>query len=647
MNKASITAIGLLLMMVVGLGSPNVVSATTDKITADVLIDFGDGVIKWRSVELMENYTAINATDKACKELDLEFGVSWSAYGAFVYQIGDKQNEWPGAWWHFWLWNSTSNDWELSQVGASSVILNNDNVIAWSYVEEIGEWPSSKPTTKPIPIPKFRYPSTSFRNNIYNIGNSELLSTVTNDIAWKFNTTSYEVDASPAVAYGNVYITTWTGFYCLNESNGGVVWNNSVIKGMSSPTVYDGEVFVGGADGKLYSLNAITGEVIWNTTLQQNVVYTGVSSSPKILNGKIFIGTSNETGGNGEIYAIYANNGTIIWNYTTSSVYLSTPSIYENRLFIGAMGLFNTTSFSWTAPYGLLCLNTNNGSLVWFYQTNSSVASSPAVYNSSVYFTSKDGYLYRIGMNGTEIWRREIGTSTSSPAISNGKIYACSGTFGPSGKVYAFDENGNKRWEFLPNGGVQSSILVGDGKLFFATNTQNGTVYSIDTNGNILWKFTPKPENYILGSPVLADNKLFIVSDNGFIYCFGPDVEPTASFTVGNRTVKENDVATFDASNSTDAGGHIVNYTWEFGDGNVGYGKIVNHTYTISGKFKMNLTITDDEGSKNTTTVEISVLEIVKEKTNGFIPGYETSLATIGIISMLYLGERRTARKRE
>ncbi|MFA5771438.1 MAG: PQQ-binding-like beta-propeller repeat protein [Thermoplasmata archaeon] len=635
MNKASIIIFSFLLVMgAIGLSITTNASADADKKTVDVLIDFGDGVIKWREVGLTENYTAINATEKACKELELTTGISWSDYGASLYQVGNKQNMWPGAWWHFWLWNSMLNDWEYSHLGASSVILDNNSVIAWSCV---GDDEKFTPLTKPIPTPTNKYSSVSFRNNIYNTGSSELSSIITNDVMWKFNTTSYEVDASPAVAYGNVYITTWTGFYCLNENNGSVVWNTSTIKGISSPAIYDGKVFVGSTDGKLYSLNAITGEILWNITLQQDVVYTGISSSPKILNDKIFIGTSNETGGSGKIYAIYADNGTIIWNYTTSSVYLSTASISENKLFIGLMGIFNTTSFSWAPPYGVLCLNTDNGSLVWVFQTNGSVASSPAVYANSVYFTSKDGGLYRVDMNGTEIWRKEIGTSTSSPAIVNNTIYVGSGTFGPSGKIRAFDENGNKLWEFVPNGGVQSSITVGNGKLFFATNTQNGTIYSIDANGNLLWKSTPKPENYILGSPVIADNKLFVASDNGFIYCFGPGVKPTASFIVSNQTIKENDAVAFDASNSTDACGDIVNYTWEFGDGNVGYGKTVNHTYSTSGKFKANLTITDDDGSTNTTAVEVSVLEIAKEKTktNGFISGYETIFLAVAIISIL------------
>jgi hypothetical protein len=57
----------------------------------------------------------------------------------------------------------------------------------------------------------------------------------------------------------------------------------------------------------------------------------------------------------------------------------------------------------------------------------------------------------------------------------------------------------------------------------------------------------------------------------------------------------------------------------------------------------MNLTITDDEGSKNTTTAEISVLEIVKEKTktNGFISGYEAVFLVATIISIVCIKIRR------
>jgi len=58
---------------------------------------------------------------------------------------------------------------------------------------------------------------------------------------------------------------------------------------------------------------------------------------------------------------------------------------------------------------------------------------------------------------------------------------------------------------------------------------------------------------------------------------------------------------TFNASLSYDPDGYITNYTWNFGDGNIGYGEVVNHTYMNEGVYLVNLTVRDDASLENTT----------------------------------------------
>lgn len=52
----------------------------------------------------------------------------------------------------------------------------------------------------------------------------------------------------------------------------------------------------------------------------------------------------------------------------------------------------------------------------------------------------------------------------------------------------------------------------------------------------------------------------------------------------------------FNASGSYDPDGMLVNYTWNFGDGEIGYGKFTSHTYLDDGKYVVNLTVKDDWG---------------------------------------------------
>jgi PKD repeat protein len=68
---------------------------------------------------------------------------------------------------------------------------------------------------------------------------------------------------------------------------------------------------------------------------------------------------------------------------------------------------------------------------------------------------------------------------------------------------------------------------------------------------------------------------------------------------------------TADASKSFDADGNISKYEWNFGDGNIRYGKIVNHSYSKGGKYNIALTVTDNTNlSNNSASEEISVTVI-------------------------------------
>ena len=82
---------------------------------------------------------------------------------------------------------------------------------------------------------------------------------------------------------------------------------------------------------------------------------------------------------------------------------------------------------------------------------------------------------------------------------------------------------------------------------------------------------------------------------------------PTANFTyaINNLTVNFTDL-----SNDTD--GNIVNWTWDFGDGNISYEQNPMHTYATAGTYNVTLTVTDDDETTpltGTVTKEITVTE--------------------------------------
>lgn len=82
---------------------------------------------------------------------------------------------------------------------------------------------------------------------------------------------------------------------------------------------------------------------------------------------------------------------------------------------------------------------------------------------------------------------------------------------------------------------------------------------------------------------------------------------PIANISVTNNTIEQNTTVNFDASESTDSDGTIVEYTWNFGDGTEGTGMTVNHAFENSGSYIVVLTVYDDDGASHIDTLTITV----------------------------------------
>ena len=69
-----------------------------------------------------------------------------------------------------------------------------------------------------------------------------------------------------------------------------------------------------------------------------------------------------------------------------------------------------------------------------------------------------------------------------------------------------------------------------------------------------------------------------------------------------------NDTVTFDASTSTSDNGYIISYEWGFGDDTNGTGMVINKAYEAAGNYTVTLTVTDNEGAKDTASKSILVI---------------------------------------
>lgn len=90
---------------------------------------------------------------------------------------------------------------------------------------------------------------------------------------------------------------------------------------------------------------------------------------------------------------------------------------------------------------------------------------------------------------------------------------------------------------------------------------------------------------------------------------------PYSSFTYLPSEPAAKQIITFDASSSDslDPDAVIVSYKWNFGDGTVEMGKIVDHSYSSAGNYTVTLTVIDNDGKitrENIRTAKITVKKI-------------------------------------
>jgi hypothetical protein len=88
---------------------------------------------------------------------------------------------------------------------------------------------------------------------------------------------------------------------------------------------------------------------------------------------------------------------------------------------------------------------------------------------------------------------------------------------------------------------------------------------------------------------------------------------PQAIFGYSPRDPKVSDKIYFSALGCSDADGTIVSYSWDFGDGHISDGMRTTHIYNQEGSYTVTLTVTDDDGLKDTAVASIANVVIVPE----------------------------------
>jgi len=191
------------------------------------------------------------------------------------------------------------------------------------------------------------------------------------------------------------------------------------------------------------------------------------------------------------------------WRHDTEYTIASSPAIWNS------IALFGDASGT---VYGL---SVDSGAVLWTFKTKSAVYSTPDIAGDIAIIASTDGNIYGIQAGtGKEVWRYETKQPiVASPRVADGTVFIGSS----EGKFRAFDAaSGKLKWQFERVAGfVETKPIVYDGKVIFGAWDQN--LYALDARtGKFAWKWKGERSGTLFSPaacwPVAAKGKVFVVA---------------------------------------------------------------------------------------------------------------------------------------
>jgi outer membrane protein assembly factor BamB len=385
--------------------------------------------------------------------------------------------------------------------------------------------------------------------------------------AWQFSPAQSGFLSSPVVYNGVIYIGSKSGyFYALNEANGAVIWKRFIgfvppltcgRQGFTStatvapdPATGNPTIYVYGATGYLYAMNAADGTDVWppaavaipSTTVNDYYAW----SSPLVTGGNIYVGIASQCdeplvrGGLSEFSQASGalentffttppqSVGASIWSSAATdgqSIYVTTGNGDPDSLGFSIIKLSPSLAREdiWTVPHNQLVSDSDFGGSpgIW-------TVSIGGVPTTLVGATNKNGIFYALrtsALSAGPVWQRAIakgGANVAAPVFDGTHLFLAATRTTIGGVRY----EGSVRRVNPATGGVawQTGLT---GKIIGTPTVDGAGVLAVSSYGsrggaNALWLINAatgqKLKTISYGSsstfaqPVFADGYLFTAS---------------------------------------------------------------------------------------------------------------------------------------
>ncbi|UCE37559.1 MAG: PQQ-binding-like beta-propeller repeat protein [Thermoplasmata archaeon] len=295
-----------------------------------------------------------------------------------------------------------------------------------------------------------------------------------------------------------------------SEATGGITYGSAIVA--------EGKVFIGGGDGmNAYYEN--NGTLAWRFETYEPVPGGyGISSTPAYSNGFVYFG------GDG-IYCLSPDDGTVEWFVDTPAQNWGdgTPTVANGNVYIGG------------SDRKLYSIDQYTGEVHWTFQTQSSGQSNyglyaaPAVANGYVYLSACDSNLYKI----REIQSSEVAVaqntfqmafaSYSAPVIVDDRVFVGCGYTDTNivNRFYCLDESDlSLIWAFNPTAPSSFFSSAGYYNNRIYIGSLDGNLYCFDSDGNLPTIIDQYDLGSTWSSPAITSERMYIGSKEGYVYCF-------------------------------------------------------------------------------------------------------------------------------
>jgi outer membrane protein assembly factor BamB len=170
-----------------------------------------------------------------------------------------------------------------------------------------------------------------------------------------------QIKAAPAVGNGVAYVGDYSGtMSAVRISDGSIKWqSDSQGTGVTAGAFYGtaavafGRVYAGAKDGRIYSFNKDTGQVIWSHTIGGEVYAGAAAADTPDSPPTVYFGTY----GGSQFYALDARDGNQRWSADVGGSVIGAASVIGNVVYVANLNTTETDGF-----------NVANGNKVWTFK---------------------------------------------------------------------------------------------------------------------------------------------------------------------------------------------------------------------------------------------------------------------------------------